>query len=161
MTFNTIYNRRMGARTMYAVLEEAARTFGNAPALHQPTGKGNYQTYNWLDYQRAAQEIACGLGQLGIGKGDTVALHSETRAEFYLADLGVLSNGSIAAALYTTYPLPDQAKNIRTSHAKAVFMEDPKSMQALIDAAGRDQFTGLHWILLTGASGAGAPTVQQ
>ena len=40
--------------------------------------------------KRAAEEIACGLRQLGIGKGDTVALHSETRAEFYLADLGVL-----------------------------------------------------------------------
>ncbi len=111
---------------MYAVLEETARTLGNAPALHQPTGKGNYQTYTWLEYKRAAEEIACGLRQLGIGKGDTVALHSETRAEFYLADLGVLANGSIAAALYTTYPFPDQAKNVRASHAKAVFMEDPK-----------------------------------
>jgi long-chain acyl-CoA synthetase len=151
----------MGARTMYAVLEETARTLGKAPALHQPTGKGHYQTYTWLEYKRAAEEIACGLRQLGIRRGDTVALHSETRAEFYLADLGVLSNGSIAAALYTTYPLPDQAKNIRTSHAKAVFMEDPKSMQALIDAAGRDQFTGLHWILLTGESGRSALTLEQ
>ena len=142
----------MGARTMYAVLEETARTLGKAPALHQPTGKGNYQTYSWLDYQLAAEEIACGLRQLGIRKGDTVALHSETRAEFYLADLGVLANGSIAAALYTTYPFADQAKNVRTCRAKAIFMEDPKCMQALIDAAGRDQLTGLHWILLTGES---------
>ena len=41
-------------------------------------------------------------------KGDIVALYAETRAEFYLADLGIMSNGSIAAALYTSYPLPDQ-----------------------------------------------------
>src|SRR5579863_3558217 len=148
MTFNTIYNRRMGARTMYAVLEEAARAFGSAPALHQPTGKGNYQTYTWLDYQRAAQEIACGLRQLGIRKGDTVALHSETRAEFYLADLGVLANGSIAAALYTSYPAADQVTNLRASHAKAVFVEDPKSMQALL-AASHPTLADLHWILIT------------
>jgi long-chain acyl-CoA synthetase len=141
----------MGARTMYAVLEETAQTFGNAPALHQPTGKGNYQTYTWHDYKRAAEEIACGLRQLGIGRGDTVALHSETRAEFYLADLGVLTNGSIAAALYTTYPMADQAKNVRASYAKAVFMEDPKGMQALI-AEGGGTLSGLHWILLTGES---------
>jgi len=145
---------------MYAVLEETARTRGHATALHQPTGKGHYRTYTWLDYKHAAEEIACGLRQLGIGKGDTVALHSETRAEFYLADLGVLSNGSIAAALYTTYPFPDQAKNVRASHAKAVFMEDPKSMQALMDAAGRDPLMGLHWILLTGES-EGALTLEQ
>ena len=149
---------------MYAVLEETARTRGNAPALHQPTGKGHYQTYSWREYKRAAEEIACGLRQLGIQKGDTVALHSETRAEFYLADLGVLANGSIAAALYTTYPFADQAKNVRASHAKAIFMEDPKSMQLLIQAAGsaagRDPFPGLHWILLTGESG-GAMTLKQ
>jgi long-chain acyl-CoA synthetase len=145
---------------MYAVLEETAKTFGNSPALHQPTGKGKYRTYTWLEYQRAAQEIACGLRELGVGKGDTVALHSETRAEFYLADLGVLANGSIAAALYTTYPFADQVKNIRASHATAVFMEDPKSMQALIDAAGRDTLAGLHWILLTGES-EGAITLEQ
>jgi long-chain acyl-CoA synthetase len=147
----------MDARTMYAVLEETARTLGNAPALHQPTGKGNYQTYSWRDYKRAVEEIACGLRELGIRKGDTVALHSETRAEFYLADLGVLTNGSIAAALYTTYPFPEQARNVRASHAKAVFIEDPKSMQSLLDAANsdaadRDSLAGLHWILLTGES---------
>jgi long-chain acyl-CoA synthetase len=150
----------MGARTMYAVLEETARTLGNAPALHQPIGKGNYHTYSWQEYQHAAQEIACGLRQLGIQKGDTVALHSETRAEFYLADLGVLTNGSIAAALYTTYPFADQAKNVKASHARAIFIEDPKSMQALIAAADRDSLTALHWILLTGEA-EGALTLEQ
>jgi long-chain acyl-CoA synthetase len=149
----------MGARTAYAVLEETARTHGNAPALHQPTGKGNYHSYSWIEYKSAAEEIACGLRQLGIRKGDTVALHSETRAEFYLADLGILSNGSIAAALYTTYPFAEQARNVRAIHAKAVFVEEPKSMQALIAEAG-ETLTGLHWILLTGET-EGALTLEQ
>src|SRR5271163_1014158 len=121
----------MAARTVYTVLGETARSYGKAPALHQPTGKGNYRTYSWLDYQRAAEEIACGLRRIGIRRGDTVALNSETRAEFYLADLGVLASGCIAAALYTSYPAVDQAGNLRASHAKAVFVEDPKSMLAL------------------------------
>jgi long-chain acyl-CoA synthetase len=137
---------------MYAVLEETAKSFGSSVALHQPAGKGKYDTYTWLEYKRAVEEIACGLRQLGIRKGDTVALHSETRAEFYLADLGILANGSIAAALYTTYPFPDQVKNLKASHAKAVFVEDPKSMRALLDAASKDPLPQLLWILLTGES---------
>jgi long-chain acyl-CoA synthetase len=145
---------------MYAVLEETARIRRSAPALHQPVGKGKYQVYSWIDYIQAAQEIACGLRELGIQRGDTVALHSETRAEFYLADIGVLTNGSIAAALYTTYPFADQARNVHACHAKAVFMEDPKSMLALIAAAGSDTLKGLHWILLTGES-EGALTLDQ
>ena len=149
----------MGARTVFTVLEETARSYGKAPALHQPTGKGKYQTYSWFEYQRAAEEIACGLRRIGIQKGDTVALHSETRAEFYLADLGVLANGSISAALYTSYPAADQAGNLRASHAKAVFIEDPKSMLALL-AAGSPSLTDLRWILLTGEAD-GALTLDQ
>jgi long-chain acyl-CoA synthetase len=139
----------MAARTVYTVLEETVRTQGNAAALHQPTGKGAYRTYTWHEYQRAAKEIACGLRDIGIQKGDTVALHSETRAEFYLADIGVLANGCIAAALYTSYPAADQVNNLRVSHARAIFVEDVKSMQALL-AAGASSLHALRWILLTG-----------
>jgi long-chain acyl-CoA synthetase len=137
---------------MYAVLDQAAQRYGNAPALHQPIGKGKYQTYSWAEYKSAVQEIACGLRRLGIGKGDVVAIHAETRAEFYLADLGIMANGSIAAALYTTYPLPDQIGNLRASDARAVFVEDAGSMQALIDAAGQPGLP-VQWILLTGQAG--------
>src|SRR5580658_10433403 len=143
----------MGPRAMYAVLEQAAQLYGSAPALHQPIGKGEYQTYSWTEYKCAVREIACGLRKLGIGRGDVVAIHAETRAEFYLADLGILANGSIAAALYTTYPLPDQIGNLRSSDARAVFVEDPKSMQALMDAAERSPLQSplpVQWILLTG-----------
>lgn len=117
----------MGARTIYSVLETSAQTYGNAPALHQPIGKGKYQTYSWSEYKQAVEEIACGLRRLGVGKGDIVALYSETRAEFYLADLGIMANGSIAAALYTSYPLPDQIGNLRASDAKVIFVEDRRA----------------------------------
>ena len=149
----------MGARTVYTVLEETAQKYGKAAALHQPTGKGGYRTYSWLEYQRAAEEIACGLRRIGIQKGDTVALHSETRAEFYLADLGVLANGSIAAALYPSYPAEDQAANLSACQAKAVFIENPKSMQTLL-AAGNPSLAHLQWILLTGEA-QGALTLDQ
>ena len=139
----------MDARTIYSVLETAAQTYGNAPALYQPIGNGKYQTYSWAEYKQAVEEIACGLRRMGIGKGDIVALYAETRAEFYLADLGVMANGSIAAALYTSYPLPDQIGNLRASDARIIFVEDPKSMQSLMDAAG-DEALPVRWILLTG-----------
>ena len=144
---------------MYAVLEEAAQAYRDAPALHQPLGKGKYRSYSWIEYKQAVEEIACGLRRLGIGKGDIVALHSETRAEFYLADLGVMANGSIAAALYTSYPMPDQIGNLRASDAKAVFVENPEGMRALMDAAG-DPSLPVRWILLTGEA-EGAITLDQ
>ena len=142
----------MGPRTIYSVLETAAKNYGTAPALHQPLGKGKYQTYSWIEYKVAVQEIACGLRRIGIHQGDVVAIYAETRAEFCLVDLGIMSNGSIAAALYTTYPLPDQIGNLRGCDAKAVFVEDAKSMQALINAAGAPGLP-VQWIVITGDAG--------
>ena len=136
---------------MYAVLEQAAERYGNAPALHQPIGKGKYQTYSWIEYKSAVEEIACGLRSMGIGKGDIVALDCETRAEFYLADLGIMANGSIAAALYTTYPVREQIGNLRASDARAVFVETAKGMQELMEAAGEPALP-VRWIVLTGAA---------
>jgi long-chain acyl-CoA synthetase len=148
----------VSSRTIYSVLDDAARTHGGLPALHQPLGNSKYQTYSWIEYKQAVEEIACGLRSFGIEKGDIVALHAETRAEFYLADLGIMAAGCIAAALYTSYPVADQISNLRATDAKAVFVEDHQSMQAL-NAAGASTL-GLRWILLTGES-SDALTLEQ
>ena len=139
----------MNPRTLYQVLAETARVHGDAPALRQPTPDGSYTVYSWNQYRRAAEEIAAGLRALGMAKGDVVALNSDTRLEFYLADLGILANGSIAAAMYPSYPAPDLVRTIKASGARAVFVEDPKTLEPLRGAPVE------HWILLTGeAEGA-------
>jgi long-chain acyl-CoA synthetase len=135
-------------RTVYQVLEETARLYADAPALRQPNGAG-YIIYSWNQYKQAVQEIASGLHSLGLAKGDIIALNSETRLEFYLADLGIMANGSIAAAMYPSYPAKDLVRTIESTGAKAVFVEDPQTLQTLLDAPVR------FWILLTGeAEGA-------
>jgi long-chain acyl-CoA synthetase len=138
----------VSARTIYQVLEESAHAYGAAPALRQPAD-GDYVTYSWIQYKRAVEEIAAGLRSLGIVKGDIVALNSETRLEFYLSDLGIMANGSIAAAMYPNYPPKDLIKTLEAVNARAVFVEDPKTLAAL-RAAPVDR-----WVLMTGeAEGA-------
>lgn len=110
---------------------------------------GGYLTYSWNEYLTAAREISAGLDALGVRKGDVVALDSETRLEFYLADVGILGNGSIAAAVYPSYPPGDLIRTFETVGARAVFVENPKVFSALRTAKI------VHWILLTGeAEGA-------
>ena len=139
------------ARTLTQVLEETARVHGNSPALRQPSDAvpGGYLVYSWNEYLKAADEISAGLDALGIAKGDVVALDSETRLEFYIADLGILGNGSISAALYPSYPPADLIHTIEAIGARAAFVENPKIFATLRAANVR------HWILLTGeAEGA-------
>jgi long-chain acyl-CoA synthetase len=147
----------MNPRTIFQVMEESATKYGEAAALHQPyheDGKRKYRTYSWLEYRQAALEIAAGLRALGIQKGDIVALDSETRAEFYLADIGILAAGSVSAALYSSYPAEDKLRAIASCRARALFVEDAKTFESLRSAAV-SQF-----ILLTGAAD-GAKTLDE
>ena len=148
----------MPPRTLYQVLEETAAQYGDAPALRQPIagkdGQRDYLTYSWHQYKTAAEEIAAGLRSIGLRKGDVVALDSETRLEFYLADLGVLTAGAIAAALYPSYPPKDLVRTIQNCRAKALFVEDPKTLEMLRDAPDIPR------ILLTGEA-AGALSLEQ
>ncbi len=142
----------MSSSTVFSVLEQAAAKFGKAPALHQPitgTKPTQYQTYNWFAYRDAVVEIACGLRKMGVRQGEIVALYSETRAEFYLADIGVMANGSIAAAIYTSSPVYENLQNIRATGAKVIFVEDSKTKRMLMEGMREDPID-LTWILLTG-----------
>ena len=141
----------MGNRTVYSVLLETSNQFASRPALHQPA-KGSsgekYRTWNWIEYRQAVEEVACGLRLLGVRKKDVVALGSETRAEFYFADLGIMTAGAVAAAMYTSYPPEEDVRTLRACGAKFVLVEDLEMLTRL-RAAGGDSL-GVHWGVLTG-----------
>jgi len=145
----------MPERTIYSLLQQTAARCGDAPALHQPRfvdGRRKYRVTTWNEYLRAVGEIAAGLRELGIRKGDVVGLDSETRAEFYLADIGAMTAGAIAAALYPSYPPSELGRMLRDCDSKAVFVEDAETLTRLREAA---LTPAVQWILLTGeAEGA-------
>ncbi len=152
----------MAGRTAFTVLEETARQYGNADALHQPVAgtKANrqYRNYSWNEWVRISREIAVGLRALGLRKGEIVCIFSETRAEFYLVDLGIMACGGVAAALYTAYPMPDLARNIQQAEPRFLFVEDPKTLAALgkaIEAEGAS--LPEHVILMTGEKAGTMP----
>jgi long-chain acyl-CoA synthetase len=135
----------MGSRTVWAVLEATAAKVPDKAALQQPLGGGKYRAWTWREYADIAREVAVGLRAMGVAKGEIVALASETRAEFYLADQGVMACGAIAAALYTSLPVAEQARALRTCGARVAFAETETSAQALA-------VEGMRWILLTGSA---------
>lgn len=143
--------RSMIKRTVYSLLEEAVAAHGDLEALHQPVttkdGRG-YRTYSWTEYRTIVREIACGLRAMGVRNGDMVAVGSETRAEFYLLDVGIMANGSTSAALYVNSQAADQVSALRRCGAKLIFVEDAKIYKALQGAGAAD--LGARWVVMTG-----------
>ena len=141
-------------RTVWEVLEAAATEHPEQIALRQPLGSGRYRTWSWREYAGAVREIAAGLRGLGIRKGDVVALQSETRAEFYLADLAVIISGRVAAALYTSLPYADQARTMAACQARLLIVENETALRKLREAGAN-----LPAILLT--PGSDATTIEE
>jgi long-chain acyl-CoA synthetase len=144
----------MAGRNVFTVLEQTAREYGDAAALHQPMGSnagGGYRTYSWNEWLQKSREIALGLRALGLKKGEIACILSETRAEFYLVDVGIMAAGAISAALYTAYPMPDLARNILEAQPRVLFVETPENLAALRRAL--EALNGSppeHVILMTG-----------
>lgn len=132
------------------MLEEAAAKYGDGLALIQPLGGGKTASYSWNQYMQTVKEIACGLRSLGIGRGDVVAIQSETRAEFYFADMGIISNGSIAAAMYTSYPQGEAIAKLKACRAKLAFVENPKMLATLAASLSGSEPMDIRWVLMTG-----------
>lgn len=154
----------MSDRTVYGLFIHAAQSFGQLPALHFQSlseGKREWRSLSWLEYKRAVEEVAAGLHSLGVRHGDVVALDSETRLEFYLADGGILVAGAIAAALYTSYPVTDHLKSLHRLAPKVVFVENPTLLSKLLSAA--EPSLNTRYVLLSGepADGASVLTLSQ
>ncbi|HEY3441633.1 MAG TPA: long-chain fatty acid--CoA ligase [Paludibaculum sp.] len=145
-------------RTVYRMLLQSEARWGSAVALRQPLGHGQYREWSWRAYREAAEEVAAGLRSLGAGLGDVVGLASETRAEFYIADVGVMTNGSIAATVYTSMPAADQVRTLRACDPKVLIIENEKMLRGL-EAAGLSELE-LPRVLLSGTS-AGAISLAQ
>jgi long-chain acyl-CoA synthetase len=153
----------MPGRNVFTVLEATAAQNGDAIALHQPAGtKASrvYETYSWNEWVRISREIALGLRELGLAKGEIVCILSETRVEFYLVDVGVMGAGAVSGALYTAYPMPELARDVRRAQSRFLFIEDPQTLTKLsqeIKAQGAK--LPEHVILMTGEQ-PGAMTLE-
>ena len=81
------------------------------------------------EFVRRVRHIALGLSDLGINAGDRVALISENRPEWSIADLAILSIGAVTVPIYTTQAV-DQIQFILTdSGARALMISGGKILK--------------------------------
>src|SRR6185503_16966463 len=85
------------------------------------------------------KNVALGLSGLGVRPGDRIALLSENRPDWSIADLAILSLGAINVPIYTTQAV-DQIRYILTdSGTRAIFVSNKKLFQHAKEAlAGLD-----------------------
>jgi long-chain acyl-CoA synthetase len=74
------------------------------------------------EFVRRVRHLALGLSDLGINRGDRVALISENRPEWSIGDLAILSTGAITVPLYTTQAVDQIEFILNDSGARALLI---------------------------------------
>ena len=83
--------------------------------------------------------LAESLRRLGLEDGDRVALVSENRPEWCIADLAIMAAGCITVPTYITNTRRDHAHILDNSGARAVFVSNEKLLAPLVRTSSRSE----------------------
>jgi long-chain acyl-CoA synthetase len=113
-------------KSLAALILDAAGTYGTT-ALRYPRGD-SWRRISYPALGDGVRQIAKGLIALGVEPGDRVAILSNTRAEWTLADFGTLCAGAVVVPVYQTNS-PDECRYVlEHAGATAIFCEDEEQL---------------------------------
>jgi long-chain acyl-CoA synthetase len=136
------------SKTLADLLARAAEMYGGQPAIRYKDGDA------WLDRSftevvEIVRPLALGLTELGIEKGDRVAILGNTRPEWTYFDFAALSIGATVVPIYQTNSPEECRYVLENSDSKVVIVEDAEQLEKI--RAVRSQLPKLeHLVLMTG-----------
>jgi long-chain acyl-CoA synthetase len=118
---------RTGATTMAGLAAVAAKQHAGRPALRHKVD-GEWVDTEYGELGTVVSEVARGLIDLGIGRGDRVAILGNTRPEWTYANLGILASGAASVSIYQTNSPEECHYVLDHSESRAVFVEDGEQL---------------------------------
>jgi len=103
------------------------------PVLFRRCHAGGTDDFSSQELFDEIRFISLGLGGLGVQPGDRVALISETRPEWVIADLAILSAGAVTVPLYPTL----------TGEQMREILNDAQVRFAIVSHQGPERVAGL------------------
>lgn len=134
----------MSAANLAAMHRQASERLGSRTALRFKRN-GVYHDVSWSDYREQADRAAAGLISLGIQPGDRIALLSENRFEWMLADQAILSTGAVNVPLHA--PLTPKQVEYQVGHSESRGIIVSNQTQADKLAAVRDALPDLEFLI--------------
>jgi long-chain acyl-CoA synthetase len=122
-----------GAQNLVELFLKRADAKGDAPFLGHKAG-GQWVTISWRSAAEQVCLLAEALRRMGLEDGDRVALVSENRPEWCIADLAIMAAGCITVPTYTTNTRRDHAHILDNSGARAVFVSSEKLLVPVVGA---------------------------
>lgn len=111
-----------------------AGELGNKPFLWHKV-EPDWQSTSWAVAASRTAAITRALGDLGITAGDRVALVSESRPEWPIADIAIMAAGAISVPAYTTNSVRDHLHVLTDSGASGIIVSTSFLAKTVLQAA--------------------------
>jgi long-chain acyl-CoA synthetase len=121
-------------------------------AMRRRVSPGQWESISHATILQRVRRIALGLRELGVQRGDRVALLSENRPEWALVDFACLSLGAVDVPIYPTLPGEQIPYLIVDSGATVLCVSTTTQAEKI--AAVRRQMPGLKSVVVFDASAA-------
>ena len=129
LTMNEIYDEilRDGGMTPSKKIKQTSARFPEKVAMRYKEF-GVWQETSYEEFWRKSNYLSMALKFFGIEKGNSVAIHSENRPEWFIADIGIQSIGAVSVGLYPTNPSSEVEYLLSHSESKILFAEDQEQV---------------------------------
>ena len=121
------YEARILGLHMPATVRQAAERFGDSPAFSDrfdvPEG-ATWSTITWAETWAQTQQVAAALIDLGVAKGDPVAIMAANRTAHTLADYGAMTAAAVPMSIYNTLAQDQVGFIAAESRPVVVILED-------------------------------------
>ena len=141
-----------GSSTIADLLPLAAQQYGARDAIKFKDDSGSWVNRSFDDVLEIVRGLSLGLIEMGVGKGDKVAILANTRPEWTYFDFAALSAGATVVPIYQTNS-PDECHYVlENSDSKVVIVEDDEQLAKI--TAVRDRLPKLEQVVrMTGEGG--------
>jgi long-chain acyl-CoA synthetase len=140
-----------GSKTIADLFPLAVRKHGARPAVRYKDESGSWISKSYADVGEIVKGLSLGLIDLGIEKGDKVAILSNTRPEWTYFDFAALSAGATVVPIYQTNSPEECQYVLENSDSRAVIVEDDEQLAKVREV--RDRCPKLECVIrMTGSS---------
>ena len=119
------------------------RSLEQLAAEREPSGTWKY--FSSQDFYARVRNFAHALQRIGVKKGDRVALLSENRFEWQIADFACLALGAADVPIYPTLTAEEAGYILRDSQARVVIVSTAQQLQKIVSIQKQ---TDVHTIIV-------------